>query len=534
MSNYEETLADLEAKKKAEEVQVDSIMSSLHDSTAELRATMEACQAKLSDAERGVALLQSKKSDAVSAAELLQSRAAKAAAETTTLQQKLTAISAEKDECQQKLNEVQKKIQGDIDGNGKVSGLEQEGRNLQQHILGLTKEEQTLQRQLKETTQRLEENRATLMQKQEQSRGAENQVVQKLLQATEKDGPLRGAGVLGRLGDLATVGKEHDVAVSTACGGLLDYLVVETAEGGQQCLQFLKDFKVGRATFIVLSELTEWELKLEKMGRSSTGPPLPRLFDLVTPVPGLEEKLRPALYMAMRDTLVASDLDTAVKTAYIGDRVQWRVVTLGGDLIDTSGTMSGGGKEVKSGGMRLHGSSSSVTLACNATKSNSQSEEKVTQQLEIDVAAVQTQLNSVRATRAEREQNLEQLQKSLQQLAQEKTKLQMALKKLVEQEVELTTRITKLQSEASLTSEEQQQLAIHRATAEEADEELQYLLENSEVKALRMEAASLQRQLKGIGGPALSKAQSKIDSFSHQVTIMEFYLSYFYEEIFNI
>jgi hypothetical protein len=121
----------------------------------------------------------------------------------------------------------------------------------------------------------------------------------------------------------------------------------------------------------------------------------------------------------------------------------------------------------------------------------------------------------------------------LQQLAQEKTKLQMALKKLVEQEVELTTRITKLQSEASLTSEEQQQLAIHRATAQMADEELQYLLENSEVKALRMEAASLQRQLKGIGGPALSKAQSKIDSFSHQVTITEFNLSFFSELVFK-
>ena len=505
-------------------------MSSLHDSTADLRATMEACQAKLSDAERGVVLIQSKKNDAVMAAELLQSRAAKATADTTTMQQKLAAVIADKQECQQKLNDVQRKLQGGVDGDGKASGgLEQEGRSIQQHLLGLTEEEQSLQRELKESTQRLEENRAALLQKQEQSRGVENQVVQRLLQATEKNGPLRGAGVLGRLGDLATVGKEYDVAVSTACGGLLDFLVVETAEGGQQCLQFLKDFNFGRASFIVLSQLAEWEAKLEKIARSSTSPPLPRLFDLVTPVPGMEEKLRPALYMAMRDTLVACDLDTAVKTAYIGDRVQWRVVTLGGDLIDTSGAMSGGGKEVKSGGMRLHGSSSSVTLACNATtstKSNVQSEEKVTQKLESDVKAVQNRLNSVRATRAEGEQNLEQLQKSLQQLAQDKMKLQMALKKLVEQEADLAMRITKLQSEASLTSDEQQQLALHLATAQKADEELQYLLENSEVKALRLEAASLQRQLKGVGGPALSKAQSKVDSYSHQVRIMKFYKQY--------
>jgi len=243
----------------------------------------------------------------------------------------------------------------------------------------------------------------------------------------------------------------------------------------------------------------------------------------------MEKKLRPALYMAMRDTLVACDLDTAVKTAYVGDRVQWRVVTLGGDLIDTSGAMSGGGKEVKSGGMRLHGSTSSVSLACNAStssKSNAQTEEKVTQQLEVEVQTIQSRLNSVRAARAEGEQELEELQKSLQQLAQEKTKLQMALKKFIEQEADLTARITKLQSEASLTAAEQQQLDSHLATAQKVGEELQYLLDNSEVKALRLEAASLQRQLKGVGGPALSKAQSKLDTYSHQVrTILSIHSS---------
>ena len=139
------------------------------------------------------------------------------------------------------------------------------------------------------------------------------------------------------------------------------------------------------------------------------------------------------------------------------------------------------------------------------------------QQLEGEVQTIQSRLNSVRTARAEGEQELEQLQKSLQQLVQEKTKLQMALKKFVEQEADLTARITKLQSEASLTAEEQQQLDLHLSTAQKAEEEVQYLLENSAVKALRLEAASLQRQLKGVGGPALSKAQSKVDSYSHQV-----------------
>ncbi len=52
--------------------------------------------------------------------------------------------------------------------------------------------------------------------------------------------------------------------------------------------------------------------------------------------------------MAMRDTLVCETLDIGSIIAYGTPRR--RVVTLRGDLIEMSGTMSGGGKP-RSGGM---------------------------------------------------------------------------------------------------------------------------------------------------------------------------------------
>ena len=52
-----------------------------------------------------------------------------------------------------------------------------------------------------------------------------------------------------------------------------------------------------------------------------------RLFDLIEP---RSADLLPAFYMAVRDTLVAPDLETAVRIAYQGDRAVWRVVTLDG------------------------------------------------------------------------------------------------------------------------------------------------------------------------------------------------------------
>ena len=75
-----------------------------------------------------------------------------------------------------------------------------------------------------------------------------------------------------------------------------------------------------------------------------------RLFDLVKVK---DERFRSAFYFALRDTLVADSIDHAVKVAYTGPggSVAHRVVTLAGELIDTSGTMSGGGKVAKKGGM---------------------------------------------------------------------------------------------------------------------------------------------------------------------------------------
>jgi chromosome segregation ATPase len=69
----------------------------------------------------------------------------------------------------------------------------------------------------------------------------------------------------------------------------------------------------------------------QNLERAVTAPPgTLRLLDLITPS---RPDLMLAFYMAVRDTLVAPDLDAAVKIAYNGDKVVWRVVTKDGRII---------------------------------------------------------------------------------------------------------------------------------------------------------------------------------------------------------
>lgn len=154
----------------------------------------------------------------------------------------------------------------------------------------------------------------------------------------------------GRLGNLGVIDDKYDVAVTTACGSL-DSIVVETVECGQKCIEYLKKHDLGRANFICLDKLKE-----KDMGPISTPENVPRLFDLIKPK---ESRYKVAFYQGLNNTLVALDLTQANRIAY--GKTRYRVVTLDGQLIDTSGTMSGGGNKVQKGGMSSKYEANSIT-----------------------------------------------------------------------------------------------------------------------------------------------------------------------------
>merc|ERR1712113_1285006 len=79
---------------------------------------------------------------------------------------------------------------------------------------------------------------------------------------------------------------------------------------------------------------------------------VPRLFDLVQ-IP--EEKVRVAFYAGLGDCLVVNNVEQATRIAYNRENTRFRkVVTIGGTVIQESGTISGGGDKLLSGKLRLN------------------------------------------------------------------------------------------------------------------------------------------------------------------------------------
>jgi structural maintenance of chromosome 4 len=192
----------------------------------------------------------------------------------------------------------------------------------------------------------------------------------------------------GRLGSLGTIDEKYDIAISTACGQL-NNLVVDTVDQAQQCIEYLRAQNIGRATFMVLEKLSQDH----GMNPKPTPENAPRLYDLVKP---RETRFAPAFYKALRDTLVASDLDQANRIAYGATR--WRVVTLAGQMFETSGTMSGGGGQPQRGGM-------SSKFAGEAVRP------EVIQQYERDSADAQRHLEQATQEAREAEVELDRLKK---------------------------------------------------------------------------------------------------------------------------
>ena len=191
-------------------------------------------------------------------------------------------------------------------------------------------------------------------------------------------------------------------------------------DAGRQCLDALRRDNVGRAVLICLDQL-----KVGDMSPISTPENVPRLFDLIKPT---DERFSAAFYHGVRNTLVAKDLDQANRIAY--GKQRYRVVTLKGELIETSGTMSGGGSRPLKGGM------SSKTVQ----EFSSEDVAKLRTELEKDLKKLdelESDFNTVK-------EELESIQSTLPKLNVDVQKIELDVKSLQKQIPLMQTRVTEL------------------------------------------------------------------------------------------
>uniref|UniRef100_A0A8C1V8E7 Structural maintenance of chromosomes protein n=1 Tax=Cyprinus carpio TaxID=7962 RepID=A0A8C1V8E7_CYPCA len=309
---------ELEKKKLVEEQKLAQVMESLKEETSGLQEDKEKREQELLELSKTVNQTRSRMDVAQSELDIY-------------LSQHNTAVSQlnqAKDALQETVDTLRERRAAIKDLNARIPPSEEQ-------LKKISEQDQQKRMQVGDMRQKVAEAKSSLS-----TNRSRNKVLDALMQQ-KRSGKI--PGILGRLGDLGAVDEKYDIAISSCCGSL-DNILVDTIDTAQRCVTFLKTQNIGVATFIGLDKMKVWQ---QSMGSISTPESTPRLFDMVRVK---DESVRPAFYFALRDTLVARDLEQATRVAFQKDK-RWRVVTLQGQVIEQAGTMTGGGGRVMKGRM---------------------------------------------------------------------------------------------------------------------------------------------------------------------------------------
>ena len=137
-------------------------------------------------------------------------------------------------------------------------------------------------------------------------------------------------GVHAPLVQLGIVDKEYSIALEIAMGNRMRNVVVDDDYVAQQAIEILKSAGRHRLTF----------LPLNKLKKAPSGLKLPKekgVIDYAINLVDFEDEYLDAFFYALGDTLIVDDYSTAQKL--IG---KYRIVTLGGELFEKSGAITGG------------------------------------------------------------------------------------------------------------------------------------------------------------------------------------------------
>jgi len=138
------------------------------------------------------------------------------------------------------------------------------------------------------------------------------------------------------VGEALSVEKELALAIETALGGNASDLIVDHDGDAKAAISFLKEHRLGRATFqpINLMRAVEPSFELRKvLGEKGV---LGRASELVQ----CDYRVKPVIDSLLGRVLVVEDLDTSLRLA---KTTGWnRMVTLDGEVVHNSGAVTGG------------------------------------------------------------------------------------------------------------------------------------------------------------------------------------------------
>ena len=185
---------------------------------------------------------------------------------------------------------------------------------------------------------RIKESRLKFLEETEKEKEGYTKSVKSLLKSAEVNEELK-KGLHDVVANLINVKKEYEIAIEMALGASLQNVVTETEQDAKRLIEYLRNNNLGRVTFLPISAVNG--KKLEKAHLNIKG-----VIGIASDLVEYNNKYDGIFKNLLGRTVIVEDMEAGVAVAK-KNSYSFRIVTLKGDIINSSGAMTGGSVQAK-------------------------------------------------------------------------------------------------------------------------------------------------------------------------------------------
>ncbi len=276
-------------------------------------------------------------------------------------------------------------------------------------------------------------------------------------------------GLLGVVADIVKTDKKYEIAIETALGGSLQNIVTDNENTAKQMVQYLKQNKLGRATFLPLTSMRgsqgiRYNEALKEQG----------VLGIASDLVHVDSEYLKLAENLLGRTIVAESIDIGIA---LGRKYQnsLRIVTLEGELLNPGGSITGGAFKNTSNLLGRRREIEDLENTVNDLKSNlTKLETEISQEKETrnglyqEIDQTKSKLQETSVHKNTYEMKVQQLENKLSEISNALDEISRENRELDEQNINITESIQGIQNEinSSDTIEKEANLAIEQASIE--------------------------------------------------------------------
>ncbi len=240
---------------------------------------------------------------------------------------------------------------------------------------------------------------------------------------------VRLKGIHNTIGKLLTIPDEYVTALDVALGASVHFVVVENESAAKDAIAFLKENKLGRATFFPLSVIKGRSLSTEVISKSKK---VPGFVGVASQLVTYEEKYKEIIENQLGNVLVVSNIDVLNSLGKLLE-YKYRIVSLDGEILHAGGSLTGGTLKNDTSVLK-------DKLVLDSTRKEIENKEEENKKLQEEMSTFEKDLESMQEREETLNRKVIQLEESIRErttLLETKKQKQMELSKELDGSVAL-------------------------------------------------------------------------------------------------